>query len=187
MGADGEGDYVVEPPVRVSQMPSWGDAAWDSAPTWRVTLHWFLGHHHAVFAFFVRRVDGSIDGVVQVYVDITQMKRAEGDLREHRERLEELVAERTAALSQEIAERERAEQALARNQRLAAAGEVAMVTDLVGEAEHATPGAVHPVQILDEIDGGGALTVAPGARITIVYLDSGAEYTFAGPARLRID
>lgn len=69
--------------------------------------------------------DGSTEGVVQVHVDITRLKQVEHALQEHRDRLEDLVAERTAALSQEIADRERAEQALARNERLAAIGQLA--------------------------------------------------------------
>lgn len=83
------------------------------------------GSWRQLYAAPVRAEDGSIDGVVQIHVDITRLKQVEQDLEQHRDRLEELVAERTAALSQEIAERKRAEQALARNERLAAVGEVA--------------------------------------------------------------
>jgi PAS domain S-box-containing protein len=74
--------------------------------------------------FFARGIpvleaDGSIREWVGTCTDITERKRAEAELKKHREHLEELVEERTAklkraneALEAEIAERERAEEAL---------------------------------------------------------------------------
>ena len=44
--------------------------------------------------------DGRITGAVNVFRDISERKRIEGELAEHRQRLEELVAQRSAALLQ---------------------------------------------------------------------------------------
>ena len=44
--------------------------------------------------------DGQQSGVIGIAIDISERKRAEEELRQHREHLEELVAERTAALQQ---------------------------------------------------------------------------------------
>ena len=74
--------------------------------------------------FFARGIpvleaDGSIREWVGTCTDITERKRAEAELKKHREHLAELVEERTAklkraneALEAEITERKRAEQAL---------------------------------------------------------------------------
>jgi PAS domain S-box-containing protein len=56
--------------------------------------------------------EGRIIGIVGVGYDITERKQAEEELRRYRDHLEELVKERTAALEQEIAVRQRAEQEL---------------------------------------------------------------------------
>ena len=47
----------------------------------------------------VRGTDGSIIGVVMVFRDVTEQKRAEDELTRHREHLEELVEERTGELA----------------------------------------------------------------------------------------
>lgn len=44
------------------------------------------------------RIGGEVAGVIGLAIDVTERKRAERELRDHRERLEELVAERTAEL-----------------------------------------------------------------------------------------
>jgi light-regulated signal transduction histidine kinase (bacteriophytochrome) len=56
--------------------------------------------------------DGSIGGIVIFTEDITERKQTEEALREHREHLEELVAERTAQLNDRVAEVERLNRAL---------------------------------------------------------------------------
>jgi PAS domain S-box-containing protein len=50
------------------------------------------------------------DGSIWIWEDITERKRAEEALAQHRDRLEELVRERTAELEKEIAERKQAEE-----------------------------------------------------------------------------
>ncbi len=69
----------------------------------------------------LRGLDGKITGLVGISRDITELKQAEEDLRQSRDELEKRVAERTAELSEknaalqkQIAERERAEDALAK-------------------------------------------------------------------------
>ncbi len=56
---------------------------------------------------------GSIAGTLGSGLDITERVRAEEELREYREHLEELVAERTAALNQRVAEVEQLNQGMA--------------------------------------------------------------------------
>ena len=66
----------------------------------------------------LRERDGELMGFVAVARDITQRKRAEGELRKHRDHLEELVAERSTELQtaneqlrRELARRKRVEKA----------------------------------------------------------------------------
>jgi PAS domain S-box-containing protein len=59
--------------------------------------------------------DGAFLGLVTTATDVTELKRAEQELARHRDRLGELVAERTAEL-------ERSHEALRRSERLAAVG-----------------------------------------------------------------
>jgi PAS domain S-box-containing protein len=56
------------------------------------------------------RVEDPSAGFVVTVQDITERKRAEAELTQHRDRLEELVRERTAELEKEIAERKQTEQ-----------------------------------------------------------------------------
>jgi PAS domain S-box-containing protein len=59
-----------------------------------------------------RDAEGNVCAVITSARDITERKRAEEELQQHREHLEELVNERTAALQNEITVRQRAEQEL---------------------------------------------------------------------------
>ncbi|MCD6520625.1 MAG: PAS domain S-box protein [Anaerolineae bacterium] len=70
-------------------------------------------------AFLLGDLEGRTEYIVLTFRDVTEQKRAEEELRHHRERLEELVRERTNALwaanvqlRQQILERERVEAAL---------------------------------------------------------------------------
>jgi len=60
----------------------------------------------------VKGTEGEPMAIVTSCEDITERKRVEGELRQYRDHLEELVAERTVELQKEIEERERTEQAL---------------------------------------------------------------------------
>lgn len=57
-------------------------------------------------------IDGRPAKLVGVMIDITERKRAEEELAEYRDHLEELVEERTKELQEEIVERKKAEEAL---------------------------------------------------------------------------
>ena len=87
---------------------------------------------------------GNVVASIVVFQDITERRRAEQELRAHRERLEQLVVERTAELTraneelrQEIAERAAAEQALRESEArfravIEQAGDVIILSDLSG-------------------------------------------------------
>ena len=68
--------------------------------------------------------DGSVSGIFVQGSDVTEQQRSQLELQEYRERLEELVRERTRELSQSEAERRVAEAALAQSQRLEAVGKL---------------------------------------------------------------
>ena len=59
---------------------------------------------------------------------------------------------------------------------------VAMVTDVSGRV--AGPA---PITILAEIPANARLQLEPGARLVALYLKSGDEYTFSGPAQVHFD
>lgn len=58
----------------------------------------------------MRDENGVILGIVCVASDIAELKKAEAELKQHRDHLEDLVKERTTALEKEINERKNAEQ-----------------------------------------------------------------------------
>ena len=82
-----------------------------------------LGHMHGgrpvvlqQIKFPVKGPDGRITGIGTAMFDITDQRRAEEALQAHLEKLEDMVAERTAELTQEIKERENAEADLRRSE-----------------------------------------------------------------------
>jgi len=68
--------------------------------------------------------DGQVSGIFVQGSDVTEQQRSQMELQEYRERLEELVRERTRELSQSEAERRTVEAALAQSQRLEAVGKL---------------------------------------------------------------
>jgi PAS domain S-box-containing protein len=68
------------------------------------------------FKFPIRDSAGGITGVGTAMLDITDERRAERALQAHLEKLEDMVADRTVELTQEIAERRRAEADLRRSE-----------------------------------------------------------------------
>ena len=61
---------------------------------------------------------------------------------------------------------------------------VAMITDLQGKAMLSTGPRPGPVSILAEMDSGAKVELAAGATLVALYLDSGDEYAFKGPATI---
>lgn len=86
------------------------------------------GAQEEVFVDFIYQPiiesDGSVSGIFVQGSDVTEQQRSQMELQEYRERLEELVRERTRELSQSEAERRTAEAALAQSQRLEAVGKL---------------------------------------------------------------
>ena len=66
----------------------------------------------------------------------------------------------------------------------AQAAGVAMVTDLQGKAVASSAGRSRDVTILAEIESGTKVDLAAGATLVALYLDSGDEYVFKGPATI---
>ena len=66
----------------------------------------------------------------------------------------------------------------------AQAAGVAMVTDLQGKAVFSGGGRSGDLTILAEIEPGARVDLAAGATLVALYLDSGDEYLFRGPATI---
>jgi hypothetical protein len=64
--------------------------------------------------------------------------------------------------------------------RTAAAQGIAMVTDVSGRV-----GGPAPITIMSELATDARVDLAGGASLTVIYLKSGEEYTFSGPAQIR--
>ena len=62
----------------------------------------------------------------------------------------------------------------------AAAQGIAIVTDVSGEVTG--PG---PITILSEIAADARLQLEPGAKLVALYIKSGDEYAFSGPAQVQ--
>jgi hypothetical protein len=60
--------------------------------------------------------------------------------------------------------------------------DVAMVTDAQGPGRFERAGASGAVEVLAGFEADTRLALGEGARVTLVYLGSGVEYVFAGPA-----
>ena len=67
-----------------------------------------------------------------------------------------------------------------------AAQTVAMVTDIEGGNSVTGMGESTEISLLAELEPGGGIDLAAGARLVIVYYESGNEFVFTGPASIRI-
>ena len=67
----------------------------------------------------------------------------------------------------------------------APAASVALVTDIVGNAILATRPS-QPLKLLTELAAGAEIVVAENTQLVVFYLGDGAEYTFNGPGRYRL-
>lgn len=68
---------------------------------------------------------------------------------------------------------------------VAQAAPIALVTDIVGEATLATS-PPESLKLLSELNAGAEVLVADKAQLVVFYLADGAEYTFNGPGRYRL-
>jgi len=76
--------------------------------------------------------------------------------------------------------------AFAASQAIAAsAPTVALVTDVVGNATLAARPS-QPLRLLTELNAGAEVVVAKNAQLVVFYLADGAEYTFNGPGRYKL-
>jgi hypothetical protein len=68
----------------------------------------------------------------------------------------------------------------------ATAAQLALVADLQGRVVVQRAGATQAVDILAPLAGGETLALDPGARLTVVYLASGAEFEAQGPGQIQV-
>ena len=61
---------------------------------------------------------------------------------------------------------------------------IAMVSDLEGKAILTSAGRSAPAQILSDITAGDQVQLPSGAKLVVLYLDGGAEFTFKGPSQI---
>lgn len=64
------------------------------------------------------------------------------------------------------------------------AAAVAMVTDLQGRAAQTGEGRTRELSILSDIDAGAQVQLQPDSMLTVLYLESGNEFVFKGPAAI---
>ena len=62
---------------------------------------------------------------------------------------------------------------------------IAVITDMQGKATLGAASDPRDVTILSEIQAGSELELAPGSRLVVVWLRSGEEFSFSGPAAVR--
>lgn len=67
-----------------------------------------------------------------------------------------------------------------------AAAPVAMITDLKGRAQLASPAPGKPLAILAELPAGAEIVLEPGTDLTMVYIGSGHEFRVTGTGRISI-
>lgn len=112
------------------------------------------GHLHVFDTIKVplKDADGNVWGILGFARDMTELKRAEEELRRYRDHLEDLVERRTAELTaaneqlqQEMVERHRAEERVKRTERLAAMGRLA--TALAHEINNPLQGLANSLEL----------------------------------------
>ena len=69
---------------------------------------------------------------------------------------------------------------------LFAASESALVTEVAGQVGLSAPDVRQPLLAFVKLHAGDKLTLAPGARVRLVYLDSRRQESWTGPGRLAI-
>lgn len=68
----------------------------------------------------------------------------------------------------------------------AAAAAVAMVTDLQGKAAQTGEGRTRELSILADLEAGAQVQLQPGGVLVVLYMESGSEFVFKGPASIVI-